>query len=164
MEHTDVLINIRKILRSINIESKRIQKNHGLSIPQYLCLSFLGSQTDYKATGKEIKTHLNLNASTVTGIISRLEVKGYIAKLPNQTDRRATNIYLTALGMEKQKSVPPLFHEKLTNRLRSLSESELRSLHSSLNLLVDIMEVNNVDAAPLVTTDSAIGLNEPPPD
>lgn len=156
MDHTEILINIRKILRSINIESKRIQKNHGLSIPQYLCLNFLSKQEGYKSTGKEIKQYLNLNASTVTGIISRLEKKGFIAKLPNQGDRRSTNIYLTALGMEQEKSVPALFHEKLTLKLKELSTENLANLQEALELLIEFMEVEEVDASPLVTPDSSI--------
>jgi DNA-binding MarR family transcriptional regulator len=159
MEHIEILINIRKILRSVNLESKRIQKNHGVSIPQYLCLNFLSKQEGYKSTGKEIKHYLNLNASTVTGIIARLETKGFIAKLPNQGDKRSTYIYLTALGMEQEKSVPPLFHEKLTAKLKVVSPKDLEGLQSALELLVGFMEVGEIDASPLVTLDSSI--NEP---
>jgi DNA-binding MarR family transcriptional regulator len=79
------------MIRSINLESKRIQKEHGISIPQYLCLDYINSSENYRATTKDIGTHLNLNASTVSGIISRLEKKGYLAKLPNETDKRSIN-------------------------------------------------------------------------
>jgi len=33
MDTLDILINLRKIVRAINLESKRIQKDFGLSIP-----------------------------------------------------------------------------------------------------------------------------------
>lgn len=156
MEYTDVLISIRKILRSINLESKRVQKEHGISIPQYLCLNFLMKQENYKTTGKELRVHLNLNASTVTGIISRLESKGFIAKLPNEVDKRSTYIYLTALGMEKEKSIPALLHEKLSQKLSRLPENALTEVQSSLALLIRFMEVENMDASPLITPDSII--------
>lgn len=151
MEYTDVLINIRKIIRSINLESKRIQKEYGISIPQYLCLNFLNSQEDYRATAKEIGIHLNLNASTVSGIISRLEKKGFLAKLPNQSDKRSTYIYLTAIGEKMVTSMPDLLHEKLTTKLKSLSDEDLNNLQGAMELLVGLMEVEDVDASPMIT-------------
>ena len=150
MDYIEVLINIRKIIRSINLESKRIQKEYGISIPQYLCLNFLNAQDDYRATTKAICFHLNLNTSTVSGIISRLEKKGYLAKLPNQTDKRSTFIYLTALGEKTVRSIPDLLHEKLTNKLKSLSNDDLEDLQKAMELLVRFMEVENVDASPLI--------------
>ncbi len=151
VEYTDVLINIRKIIRSINLESKRIQKEYGISIPQYLCLNFLNNTDEYRATAKEIGMHLNLNASTVSGIISRLEKKGYLAKLPNQSDKRSTYIYLTAIGEKMVTSMPDLLHEKLSKKLKSLSEEDLENLQGAMDLLVSLMGVEDVDASPLIT-------------
>lgn len=151
MDYTEVLINIRKIIRSINLESKRIQKEYGISIPQYLCLNFLNNQSEYKATAKEIGIHLNLNASTVSGIVSRLEKKGYLAKLPNQTDKRSAFIYLTAIGEKTVNSIPDLLHEKLTKKLKSLSSGDLENLQKAMELLVEFMGVEDVDASPMIT-------------
>jgi len=133
------------------LESKRIQKEYGISIPQYLCLNFLNSKEDYRATAKEIGGHLNLNASTISGIISRLEKKGYLAKLPNQSDKRSTYIYLTALGEKMVTSMPDLLHEKLTAKLKSLSEGDLENLKEAMDLLVGLMGVEGVDASPMIT-------------
>lgn len=156
MEYTDVLINLRKIIRSINLESKRIDKQYGISIPQYLCLNFLSNKDDYRATAKEIGGHLNLNASTVSGIVSRLEKKGYLAKLPNHEDKRSVYIYLTALGEKIVGSIPDLLHEKLTKKLKSLSDQDLEELQSSLSLLVSFMQAEDVDASPLLTPGDTI--------
>lgn len=157
MEYTDILINLRKILRSINLESKRIQKEHGISIPQYLCLNFLCKQEGFKSTAKEIVKHLNLNASTVSGIISRLESKGFVAKLPNSGDRRSTDIYLTAVGLQTVNEIPALLHEKLSKKLEKLPLQNLKMLQDSLTTLVEFMEVEDVDASPLIIPDEKIG-------
>jgi len=156
MEYTEILINLRKILRSINLESKRIQKEYGISIPQYLCLDYLNQQEQYKSTAKKIKEQLNLNASTVSGIVSRLELKGYVAKLPNAGDRRSTDIFLTAMGQEVVNGIPDLMHEKLSRKLKMLSENELESVQNALNILIEFMEVEDVDASPLIAPDEKI--------
>lgn len=157
MEHTTILISLRKILRSVNIESKRIEKEHGLSVPQYLCLAFLVKQPGYKATLKEVKEHLVLNASTVTGIVARLERKGFALKMPNHGDKRSVHIVLTAIGKESIEAIPMLFHEKLTTKLQNLPQNELLELQHSLDLIVKIMEVEDIDASPMIMQNQKIG-------
>jgi DNA-binding MarR family transcriptional regulator len=150
MEYTEILINIRKIVRSINLESKRIEKEYGISIPQLLCLNFLNDQEDYRATSTDIKKFLNLNASTVTGIISRLEVKNLVARLPNRKDKRMSFITITSKGVECVNNVPPLMHEKLSAKLQSLPGNKLDELKDAILLLLEYMDISEVDAAPLI--------------
>ena len=118
----------------------------------------MNKQKDFKSTSSEIKTHLNLNASTVSGIISRLEAKGYVAKLPNQGDKRSTNIYLTALGQKIVNSIPALLHEKLSHKLKISSKGDLTKLQNALSLLVEFMGVEGVDASPLIVSDENIDI------
>ena len=156
MEYTEILINIRKIIRSINLESKSIEREFGISIPQYLCLNFLRTSETYRATATEIGQHLNLNASTVTGIVSRLEKKGYVARLLNPEDKRSSFIYLTALGDKIIKTIPNLLQDKLTLKLQELQPEELQQLQNSLALLVKFMGVEDLDASPLLTPEEHI--------
>ena len=156
MEYTEILINIRKIIRSINLESKSIEREFGISIPQYLCLNFLRTSETYRATATEIGLHLNLNASTVTGIVSRLEKKGYVARLLNPEDKRSSFIYLTALGEKIIKTIPNLLQDKLTLKLQELQPEELQQLQNSLKLLVKFMGVEDLDASPLLTPEEHI--------
>ncbi|NMM46989.1 MarR family winged helix-turn-helix transcriptional regulator [Marinigracilibium pacificum] len=151
MDYTDILIDLRRIIRAINLESKRIQKVYDLSIPQLLTLKFLKQSQSSMATQKDIKEHLNLNASTVTGIIKRLEAKGYIARLPRQDDKRSSLIALTKLGQNTFDKVPPLMQEKLEKSLEQMDESELNIIKSSINTLVNLMDAGKIDASPLLT-------------
>jgi len=82
--------SVRKIVRAVNLESKRIEKNFGISIPQLLILKYLNESPEYRSTMRNLREVLSLNASTVTGIVSRLESKGYIARLPDPKDKRST--------------------------------------------------------------------------
>ena len=153
MDSTSILINIRKIIRSVNLESKRIQKEFGLSIPQLLTLNYLNQQTDYKSTHTELARYLNLNSSTLTGIIGRLEKKGWVAKIPNQNDRRVTYISLTATGTKLLKNTPELMHQRLSDKLKGLSESEFFELEKAFELLIKFMEIEDMDASALLTID-----------
>jgi DNA-binding MarR family transcriptional regulator len=153
MDPTEILIKIRKIVRSVDIESKKIQKEHGVSIPQILCLNFLHESKNYQSTQGEIRKFLNLNSSTVSGIINRLEKKGYLARLPKSGDKRVVNIALTSAGDNLLSTVPSLLHEQLSEKLIQLSNEELQKVEEGLETLVNIMDIKKVDASPMLTMD-----------
>ncbi|WP_297100034.1 MarR family winged helix-turn-helix transcriptional regulator [uncultured Draconibacterium sp.] len=157
METRDILIKIRKIVRSVDIESKKIQKEHGVSIPQVLCLNFLRESDNYQTTQGELRKFLNLNPSTVSGIINRLEKKGYLARLPKTGDKRVVNIALTSAGDKLLSTMPSLLHEQLSEKLLQLSDEELEVVEAGLNTLVKILDIEKVEASPLITLDSDLG-------
>jgi DNA-binding MarR family transcriptional regulator len=156
MDATEVLINIRKIVRSINLESKKIEKKYGVSIPQVLCLNFLRQSKDCQATQGDIKTFLNLNPSTVSGIIQRLEKKNLIARLPKIGDKRVAKYVLTASGERLLVSIPSLLQDQLTTKLNNIDDLELKSIQTALNRLVDIMQIKNIEPLPELTDDEVI--------
>lgn len=159
MDTTEILIKIRKIVRSINLESKKIQKEYGVSIPQVLCLNFLHQSTNYQSTQGEIRKFLNLNSSTISGIINRLEKKGLIARLPKLKDKRVVNIALTSTGDELLKNIPSLLHEQLSEKLLTLDEQKLISVEQSLDTLIDMLDIKGIEASPMLTIEEEINEN-----
>jgi DNA-binding MarR family transcriptional regulator len=153
MDTTEILIKIRQIIRSINLESKKIQKDYGVSIPQVLCLGFLKKADNYQATQSEIKQYLNLNSSTVSGIINRLEKKGFIARLPKLGDKRVVNIALTSVGFEVVSSIPLLLHDRLSGKLKGLPLDQLKQIEESLDTIVKLLDVTSVEASPVIAID-----------
>ncbi|NLP59175.1 MarR family winged helix-turn-helix transcriptional regulator [Lutibacter sp. B1] len=153
MTFIDILIKLRRIVRSVNLESKRVEKEQGISIPQLLCLQFLSEQEEYRAKASKLKEFLNLNASTITGIINRLEKKGLIAKLPKANDKRVTLISLTAKGMELIQTAPITFQQKLSEKLQALPPKKLKTIVEGIDLLTELMEVEEIEASPIVTSE-----------
>lgn len=156
MKYSEILINLRKIIRSVNLESKRIEKEYGISIPQLLCLNFLSEKETFQASHKEIKDFLQLNASTVTGIISRLEKKGFVARLPKRKDKRVGMITITATGFKLLEKTPEPLHEQLTIKLKQISPEKLQKLQDSFETIIDFLNLENVDAAPIITAGTDI--------
>ncbi len=154
MDTKEILIKIRKIVRSVDIESKKIQKEYGVSIPQVLCLNFLHESPNYQATQGEIRNFLNLNSSTVSGIINRLEKKGLLARLPKSGDKRVVNISLTSAGDKLFGSIPSLLHEQLSDKLQNLEQSELDKVEESLETIIRLLDIEQIEASPLITMES----------
>lgn len=153
MEYTEILSDIRKILRSVKLESKRIEKDFGISIPQLLALIHLNNQPEYQSTHKQLAEKLNLNASTLTGIINRLEKKNLVARLPKKGDKRITYITLTTKGVDLLDKSPNLMQERLLKKLNEASEEEIRQIKKSLQTLIDFLGISEIDSAPFLTLD-----------
>ncbi len=156
MNYTDILIHIRKIVRALNLESKRIQKEYGVSIPQMLCISYLAGNKDYTATHKAVADFLNLNKSTVTGIIDRLEKKGMVARLPKTGDRRVSLITLTSKGFDILQHSPSLMHQQLSVNLKELPQHELEQMDFTLRRLINLLGIDETDASAIFTIEDPI--------
>ena len=154
MDTTEVLIKVRKIVRSVDIESKKIQKEYGVSIPQVLCLNFLHDSPNFQSTQDEIRKFLNLNSSTVSGIINRLEKKGLLARLPKSGDKRLVNIALTSAGDKLLNTIPSLLHEQLSDKLKKLEENELKKVEESLEVLIKLLSIQQLKASPLIASEA----------
>jgi len=159
MNSIEILVSIRKIVRSLNLESKSIQKDFGLSITQLLCLNHLEQVPNYQSTHKELMELLSLNSSTVTGIINRLEKKGYIARLPKSGDKRVTFIALTALGLKQLQDTPNVLHDRLAKKLNTLSSDDQKMVKKSLEIIVSAMQIIEVEASPLLISEEPLDDN-----
>jgi DNA-binding MarR family transcriptional regulator len=153
MMSDEILRAIRRILRAVNLESKRCQKEYGLSMPQLLVLSFIAQEPEMRATNKAIKAHMQLNASTVTGILQRLLTKGYVARVPNADDHRGSLVALTQSGYDLITSTPPPLQLKLERGIEKLSESDRKKLKKYFEFVVQLLELGEDDAAPIFTGD-----------
>ncbi len=159
MEYTEILINIRKILRSLNLESKKIQKEYGVSIPQLMCLDYLGGKFEFRSTQGEIAKYLNLNSSTMSGIIDRLELKGLVARLPNPHDKRTVFISLTSKGARLLEQSPQLLHHQLSRKLEKLPAEKLTEINNALRILIESLHIEEIPASPLMTIDDPLSIN-----
>jgi len=150
-KYSEIMISVRKIVRAINLESKRVEKNFGISIPQLLTLKYLKEKPDYKTTMRSLREFLSLNASTVTGIVSRLETKGFIARLPDPFDKRSTPIVLTSKGDDLIKKTNLSLHEKISKNLEALNEEEYSAIVESFQTIINFLNIEDLDASPIIT-------------
>jgi DNA-binding MarR family transcriptional regulator len=100
---------------------------------------------------KLLKDHLSLNASTVTGIISRLETKGLIARLPSPGDRRSTPIVLTSKGHELINKTDESLHERMSSRANKIQDQDFDQILVSFETVIDLFDINDIDASPIIS-------------
>ncbi len=68
----------------------------GLTYPQYLVLSVLWEGDDQTITG--IASRLDLDPSTITPLVKRLEQAGHVVRQRNPADERQVKVQLTDQG------------------------------------------------------------------
>lgn len=156
LDSLDIIVSIRKIVRSLNLESKAIQKDFGLSITQLLCLGHLQSSPEYRSTHRDLMELLSLNSSTVSGILNRLEKRGYIARVSSEFDKRTKSITLTASGIKLLEETPNVLHDRLADRLDGLTLPDKEMVQKSLNIIISAMDIKGMEASPLLTPEEPI--------
>ncbi len=104
----------------------------GLTYPQYLALSSLWTQDDQ--TVGQIGAALNLESNTLTPLLKRLELAGWINRARALGDERQVRITLTPAGrdlMARAADVPNCFLDKAALDLPQAAE--LRAALSQLS-------------------------------
>ncbi len=144
----DVLITLRKIIRATDLQSKKIMKECGITIPQIMVLKAIKDLGD--VTVKRISDDVSLSQATVTTILNRLEDRALIERVRGASDRRIVNARLTEAGLQVLESSPPMLHERFINRFESLDQWEKTQILSSLQRVALMMDAESIDAAPLL--------------
>jgi len=144
-----VLIALRKIIRAIDLHSRKLIKSYGLTIPQIIVLKEI-ERNDSPTVG-EIATSVSLSQATVTNILIRLEQRGYLIRTQHNDDRRRVVVNSTEAGRDILARAPSLLHDRFVSSFQELKNWEQTMIVSSLQRIAELMDVQDVDAAPLLT-------------
>jgi len=144
----DVLVELRKIMRAIDLHSKKLMQACGLTGPQMILLKEIikAERMPISALAKNV----NLSHATVTSILDRLAKKQYIFRVRDSDDKR--KIYVQASEEAKQviSKSPTLLQESFVNQFMKLSDWEQTLLLSSLQRIATMMKATNIDASPVL--------------
>lgn len=149
----DVLRSLRRIIRAVDLYSRKLMTAHGLSGPQLLCLRQL---THGEMRSGALARALSLSPATVTGILDRLEARGFVNRIRQLDDKRTVQVGLTAAGRRLIRQAPPPLQESFLAQLRALPETEQARIAETLGRLVTMMAADDLDAAPMLAAGDPI--------
>lgn len=95
VKRKDVGIYIKKIAERLQAYADKKGFRHDVTFAQGKVLFFLHTQKDGAATMKSVENYLDVSHATVSGIISRLQEKGYVECERSPEDARAKTVRLT---------------------------------------------------------------------
>ncbi len=107
-------------------------QKYGLTYPQYLVMLVLWASDGVSVN--TIAKQLNLNSATLTPMLKRLEIAGYVTRERSSHDERVLKIKLTEIGLNLKHQIAKV--QQSVECKTGLSEEEFTLLRDSLHKLV----------------------------
>jgi DNA-binding MarR family transcriptional regulator len=145
-----VLINLRRIIQSVDLHSRQLARQHGITTPQLLILKQIQGET--AMTVSQLAKQISLKQATVTDILNRLERKGLVRRSKDTGDRRRVLIEETAAGQKLLDAAPSPLQETFLEKFEELETWQQSMILSALQLLVTSMVEEDISAAPILST------------
>lgn len=146
----EVLVALRRVIRAIDLHSRKLVQTHGLTGPQALILKEVVHRRD--ATVGQIAQQVSLSQATVTDILNRLERRGLIQRERSHDDRRRVHIRPSDAAIQITEQAPPLLQERFSARFAELQDWEQSLLLASLQRIASMMDAEGLDAAPILSS------------
>jgi len=108
----------------------RVSAEYDLSLTQFRVLAIL---RDRRVKMSELADYLGLDKSTISGLVDRAEKRGLLQRAPNPADGRATDVFLTAEGVQ----LADLGEAKIARSLSPMTDKLTRAETLRLTALLE---------------------------
>jgi DNA-binding MarR family transcriptional regulator len=111
----------------------RIAAEHDLSLIQ---VRLLGILRDREPEMLALARHLELEKSSLSGLVDRAEKRGLVERRPSHDDRRVTTVRMTALGRKLTRTIEDTVAREVAALVAVLPEKERTRLASLVGRIV----------------------------
>lgn len=117
-------------------------KGIGITSSQCEVLDYLFHCDKEEVNQRDIEKALNLKNPTVTGLLQRLDEKGYVLIVPNAKDKRKKKVYLTEKAYDIQRRMEADRRRIDKNLTLGMTRREVQALQKMLNrVLYNVSDV-----------------------
>ena len=153
-----VIVALRRITRAIDLHSRGLMQQVGLTTPQLAALQAIGRLQPI--TVGSLAKSIHLSQATLTGILTRLETRSLVSRVRSVSDRRTVVVELTEEGQAVLESAPSLLQDRFRRELLKLQEWEQTQMLATLQRIAAMMDAEGIDAAPLLAAGDATATSE----
>jgi DNA-binding MarR family transcriptional regulator len=159
----EVLRSIRRIVRRVSTYSRHLSAATGVTVPQLVCLKAVAEleEAEAEVTAAMVARKVQLSPATVSRVLDRLVASGLVERQRRSRDRRRVCLTLTDSGWERFENLPTPLQERFVERLLALGEDERQSLLLALRRITELMEAEDLDAAPMLTPGADFPAGDP---
>jgi DNA-binding MarR family transcriptional regulator len=118
--------------------SKWMARAHGVTAPQRFVLRVIERQPGVSAG--RLAAILKLHPSTLTGVVRRLERRGFITRQIDRTDRRRARLTITERGRKMTTSTRGTLEANVLRVLRKTPQTRVTSMVKVIDALVEGLE------------------------
>jgi trimethylamine---corrinoid protein Co-methyltransferase len=131
---------LRRLIRADNLHTGALRKRYRLSPSQLGCVIALHDHGPMPLS--QIAKQIMVDASTMTGLIDRLEKKGLVERSRNSFDRRVITVSLTEAGRNLAFNAPSLLQLQMIEGLEQLPLSKKELIIGGLTSLTDLLDLH----------------------
>ena len=146
--YEEVLVALRRIIRAVDIQSRKLVKSSGLTGPQLVIMNSIRELGN--VTISDLAKSVHLSQATVSSILDRLENKEFVKRVRSENDRRAIHAVLTEHGTTALEKSPTLLQDSFVHRFQELKEWEQTQILSSVQRLAEMMDAQEIEASPML--------------
>jgi len=152
----ELLSSIRRIIRAVDVHSKNLLKQYGITGPQLIILKEIGRNQFISVS--DLARKVSLSQATVTNILVRLEQQGYLQRRKGEGDKRKVYMDISDKTRRIIESNPSLLQLTFVKKFQNLADWEQSLLLSSLQRIASMMDAQDLDAVPHLFSDPLDGL------
>ena len=153
-DYDEILIALRRIMRAADLQSQKLVRQSGLTVPQLLVMQAI--EKEESPSTSTLARHIVVSQATVTRIIDRLERAGLVKREKSSKDKRVVNVRLTEEGRSKLETAPEPLQAGFLREYRKLADWEQQMLKSSLLRIAAMMDAEDLDAAAILQTGAIV--------
>lgn len=139
-----IVNGLRRVVRALELFSREIHRDFGLTAPQLWALKTLESRGPL--TISELAAQLHIHQSSTSILLNRLEERGLVRRLRQQQDRRFVRVELTDRAVALCRAAPDPAQGRLVHRLSGMPASRIKRIRQSVDDVVRAMEAEDVEA------------------
>lgn len=147
-----IVAAIRRLMRAVDLHSRRLVEEHGLTGPQLATLQEAVKTGPVGASALARAVHLS--GATMTGILTRLEKCGLVERTRGESDRRTVIVTVTDSGRDSLARAPSLLQDRFRQELSKLETWEQMTMLANLQRIASMMDAETLDAAPHLVADA----------
>jgi DNA-binding MarR family transcriptional regulator len=146
--HEQLLIALRQVIRAIDLHSKKLNRDAGLTAPQLIILRCIEAEPGISP--KQVAIQVNLSQGTITTILDRLQSRELIIRKRSELDRRSWQLNITRKGKTLLDQAPTPLQQDFIERFNALQTWEQQQILTSVQRIASMMNAESIDAAPLL--------------
>ncbi|WP_170343564.1 MarR family winged helix-turn-helix transcriptional regulator [Ruegeria arenilitoris] len=151
MDRVDAsLVALRRILRATDLFGRELAQSVGLTAAQFRVLQIVAETGQCTAT--TISQRMRISQATVTSLVDKLVRQDMVRREKSQTDRRQTNIMITARGNQAIEKAPDPLQQRFVEKFGALDDWEQAALIAALERVAAMLDAEDLDAAPVLDT------------
>ena len=153
----EVVVTLRRIIRAIDLHSRRLTREFGLTGPQLLILTEISRGEEL--TVGEVAHRAHLSQATVTVVVDRLEEGGLVVRTRDVIDRRRVHLAMTERAAKLLDTRPSLLQDRFMERFGGLRDEEQLAILDSLTRVARMMDAEDIPVPPTLTGGLLPGLD-----